>query len=125
QAEGAYSSVPGTVPEITKMAVFWLSGPPLEAELGDIGFPDARVAQTPAAGANWYTIHARFPWEPCHVYELTFASDSTDERGIWYSAWIDDTTSGTLTLLGRMLLPADTGALSPLSIFSTQPIEFG
>ncbi len=125
QAEGAYSSVPGSVLEFTKMAVFWLSGPPLDAELGDIPFPDARVAQTPAAGANWYTIHAKFFWEPCHVYELTFAPDSTDEEGIWYSAWIDDTTDDTLTLLGRMLLPADTGALSPLSIFSTQPIEFG
>lgn len=129
QAEGLYQPDPIARPtdvSFTKMAAFWLSGPPLAAQLGDIPYPDARTATQVAAGATWGTIHARFEWQTCHVYSLRFGPESTDENGnIWYGAWIEDTTDGSSTFLGRMLLPADTGLLSPFVRTYTSPIDFG
>jgi hypothetical protein len=127
QAEGVYQTDPPDSPvEVTKMAVFWLSGPPLAAELGDIAYPDARVAPTTAAGVSFSTIHARFDWQACRVYRFRIGPHSTEADGsTWYGAWIDDTQAGVETLLGRMLLPADSGPLSPFSVSRTIPIEFG
>jgi hypothetical protein len=107
------------------MAVFWLSGPPLQAELGDIAYPDARVAEETAVGADWLTIHAKFDWQVCRWYELSFGPESEDAAGnVWYGAWIEDTESGETTFLGRMLLPADVGLLSPFSIARTDPFNY-
>lgn len=126
QAEGIYQAEPPTSEvNVTKMAVFWLSGPPLDAELGDIAFPDARVAPTTANGVSWLTIHARFAWEACHVYRFRVAPESTDPSGnVWYGGWIDDTTTGEITLLGRMLVPSDSGSITPFTVSRVSPIVF-
>jgi hypothetical protein len=126
QAEGIYQSEPpASDVDITKIAVFWLSGPPLEAQLGDIPYPDARVAPTTANGVNWLTIHARFPWEVCHVYRFRVAPESTDPSGnVWYGAWIDDTTTGDSTLIGRMLISAESGLISTLTISRVSPFVY-
>ncbi len=127
QTEGFYQAdVPTGEFEFTKIAVFWLSGPPLDAELGDIPYPDARVASENAAGATWTTIHARFEWEECHVYLLSVAPQSTEDDGsLWYGAWIEDLNTGERILLGRMLLPSDVGMISTFSTSRTFPIDFG
>lgn len=124
QAGGKYQSDPPTSEsEWTKMAVFWLSGPPIDAELGDIAYPDARIYDQPAVGLNWTTIHAKFEWEACHVYQMRFAPDKTEAGGAtWYGAWITDRTTAQATLLGRMLLPPDAGQISLYSISRTSPI---
>jgi hypothetical protein len=127
QTEGVYDSDPTTlqVDAYTKMAVFWLSGPPLKGELGDIPFPDARVATENAAGLSWLSIHARFEWQVCHVYRQRFAPHSTEADGaIWYGMWIEDLTSQEEVFLGRMLLPADTGPISPFMTTATIPFDF-
>ena len=127
QSEGIYQSdPPGSEREVTKMAVFWLGGAPLEAELGDIAYPDARVAPATANGVNWLTIHARFAWEACHVYRFRVAPESTDDDGnIWYGAWISDLTTGDVTFLGRMLVAPDAGLISPGTTSRVSPIVFG
>nr|PZN18681.1 MAG: hypothetical protein DIU78_22415 [Pseudomonadota bacterium] len=124
QAEGGYQEIPPTSEVFfTKMAVFWLSGPPLDAELGDIAYPDARVAPITAGGVSYLTIHARFDWRACHVYRFRVAPESTVSDGVWYGAWIYDLTDDVETFLGRMLLPADTGLFAPASYSRTQPIN--
>lgn len=127
QSEGGYQSdPPDSRVQFTSMAVFWLSGPPLAGELGDIAYPDARVAPMTASGAQWLTIHARLEWQECHVYRFRVAPHSEDEEGnVWYGAWITDVTDDVETFLGRMLLPTDTGALVPFSTSRTAPIDFG
>jgi hypothetical protein len=126
QGEGLYQpDVPGMF-DTTRMAVFWLSGPPLDAELGDIAYPDARVAPITANGVSWMTIHARFPWEVCHVYRFRVAPESSDAQGnTWYGGWIEDTTSGVTTFMGRMLLEAGSGLISPFGSSRVEPIEYG
>lgn len=109
----------------TKMVVFWLSGPPLEAELGDIKFPDARAFEMDAAGLKWQTIHAKYDFQECHTYRFRVGIESRpDDTTMWYGAWITDETSGNETFLGRMLLPTDTGLLSSFSSSRTSPIYF-
>jgi hypothetical protein len=123
QDEGKYQSdPPGGTAEWTKMAVFWLSGPPIDAEYGEIGYPNARIYTQPAAGLNWTTIHAKFEWVPCHIYQMRFAPDTTEAGSTWYGAWITDRTTGKTTLLGRMLLPQDAGQISPYSVSRTTTI---
>jgi hypothetical protein len=126
QAEGGYQTdPPDSLIELTKIAVFWLSGPPLAAELGDIPYPEARVAPEAKSGGNWLTIHARFDWHVCHVYRFRFGPESTNTDGsTWYGAWIEDTTDDVEVFLGRMLLPADTGTLTPFSVATTDPFDF-
>jgi hypothetical protein len=128
QAEGFYdpkTGAPGST-EYTRMVVFWLSGPPLDAELGDIPFPDARVATESAVGLDWQTIHAKFDWQVCHTYRFRVDIESTEANGnMWYGAWITDETDSVVTFLGRMLMPQDVGLLSTLSSTRTSPIRFG
>ena len=126
QAFGGYNEDP-TMPsdEWTKIATFWLSGPPLDAKLGDIPEGDARIGADDAPGAEYVTIHARFDWKVCHTYRFRVAPHSTEPTGeVWYGAWITDVTDGIEILLGRMLLPADIGRLATLSMSRTQPINF-
>jgi hypothetical protein len=126
QAEGIYQATLAMTPDVTKMAVFWVSGPPLDAELGDIAYPDARVAEETAAGATWTTIHARFDWQACHVYRMRFAPEVTEAGGnTWYGARILDKTTDQEILLGRVLLPADVGQISPFSISRTSAVDWG
>jgi hypothetical protein len=126
QAEGGYQQDPPSSPvEFTKIAVFWLSGPPLAGELEDIAYPDARVAPATASGVSFLTIHARFAWQACRVYRFRVGPRATEADGsTWYGASIEDTSTGIETLLGRMLLPADIGLFSPFSVSRTMPIEF-
>jgi hypothetical protein len=130
QDDGIYNPDPSAVPDqtnvrVTKMAVFWLSGPPLAAELGDIAYPDARVAEITASGVSYLTIHALFDWQVCRTYRLRVGPESTESNGnIWYGAWIEDVDAESETFLGRMLLPADSGEFSPFSISRTYPIEY-
>lgn len=127
QAEGVYQrdlSDPETR-EVTKMVAFWLSGPPVAAELGDIQPPDARIADITASSVTYTTIHAKFNWQACRVYRFRIAQESVESDGnIWYGAWIEDVDAGLETFLGRMLMPADTGAFSKYSRSRTLPIEF-
>lgn len=127
QAEGGYQQDPPSSPvDFTKMAVFWLSGPPLAGELGDIAYPDARVAPATVAGVSFLTIHARFEWQACRVYRLRVRPQATEADGsTWYGAFIEDTSTGVDTFLGRILLPADIGLISPFSVTRTVPIDFG
>jgi hypothetical protein len=126
QGEGLYQYDPSIGFETTRMAVFWLSGPPLDAELGDIPYPDARVAPITANGVSWMTIHARFAWEVCHVYRFRVAPESSDAEGnTWYGGWIEDTTSGVTTFMGRMLLEAGSGLISAFGSSRVEPIEYG
>lgn len=107
------------------MVVFWLSGPPLAAELGDIQAPDARVAATPAAGLNWQTIHAKFTLEECQRYQFRIGIESVNDDGtLWYGAWITNLTTNEVTLVGRMLMPSDSGLLSTFSSSRTSQIMF-
>jgi hypothetical protein len=127
QAEGGYQQDPPLSPvEFTKIAVFWLSGPPLAGELGDIAYPDARVAPATVAGVSYLTVHARFDWQPCRVYRLRVGPHASEADGsTWYGASIEDTSTGVATFLGRMLLPSDIGLFAPFSSSRTLPIEFG
>lgn len=126
QAEGGYQAdPPSSAVDFTKMAVFWVSGPPLSGELGDIAYPDARVASATVAGVSFLTIHARFEWQACRVYRLRVGPDETESDGsTWYRASIEDMSAGTETSLGRLLLPADVGQFSPFSVSRTMPIDF-
>lgn len=127
QAEGGYNDEqPNSSVDWTKMAVFWLSGPPTEAELGDIAFPDARIGTVTAAGVFYWTIHARFDWQVCRAYHFRFGPESTEttDGSIWYGAWIEDTTAGVETFLGRMRLPVGSGQLSAFSLSRTMHIDF-
>lgn len=125
QTRGLYQETPTGPSVATKMAVFWLSGPPLAAELGDIPFPDARAFEMSAAGLRWQTIHAKFDWQVCHTYRFRIGIESTEPDGTtWYGAWITDETTTQVTFLGRMLVPADTGLLSSFSSSRTIPISY-
>jgi hypothetical protein len=126
QANGGYQEDPPDSDIFwEKIAVFWLSGPAVAGELGDIPAPDARVAPATAAGVDYLTIHARFNWQICHNYHFRLAPAPKDgDQGTWYGAWIDDTTAGIETYLGRMELPADSGPLSAFSTYRSIQIEF-
>lgn len=125
QTNGIYQADPARPQtETVPMLVFWLSGPPLAAELGDIAYPDARVASTPAAGLSWQTIHAKYALQECHTYRFRIGIESTTEEGVWYGAWVTDRTTDERLFLGRMLLPNDSGLLSTFSSSRTEQIIF-
>jgi hypothetical protein len=133
QAFGGYQVKPpsklgasdGSSVTFEKMALFWVAGPPTAGELGDItGDDNARVAEVPEPGATFLTINAKFPWVPCDLYHLSVAKDMTDASGdVWYGAWIDDETTHVRTFIGRILIPASWGQLSPATSTYTQRID--
>jgi hypothetical protein len=130
QAHGGYvdpnATGPGSqVPDFTKMAVYWIAGPPTDAELGDITAPgQARKAVVTQGNVQWMTIHAKFDWTACDAYHLRLAKDSTaDDGDVWYGAWILDKTTEVETFLGRILVPAAWGQLSSLSTTITTRID--
>lgn len=125
QTRGLYQETPTDPGVFTKIIVFWLSGPPLQTELGDIKFPNARNFDMSAAGLRWGTIHAKFDWQECHTYRFRVGIESTESDGtMWYGAWITDETTAEVTFLGRMLLPPEAGLLSSFSSSRTLPIYF-
>ena len=126
QANGGYQAVPpnGEV-ELTTMAVFWMSGAPLKAELGNIPYPDARTylkVDNPATTPNpntWWTIHAKYSFSRCRPYRLRVARVAQEANGdIWYGATIRDVQANTDTYLGRILVPAAWGQIRTTSAFT-------
>jgi hypothetical protein len=116
QGNGYYQAEPpaGDI-EVTKMVQFWIQGA-LQAELGDVPFPDARVAQESSNGVPGFSIQTKFDWQPCHIYRFRLGLDGTDESGNrWYGASVADTTTGDSTYLGHMLAPLNWGRLSTTS----------
>ena len=123
QSLGGYQADPPGGPVVlTKMAQFWISGPPLAAELGDIPYPDARTYLTMEVRGEWWSINARYDWELCRPYRLRLAALSAGTGGsTWYGAWVIDVENATETLLGRMLVPDAWGGLtSPTSTWSNR-----
>jgi hypothetical protein len=130
QAHGGYidpnATGPGSqVVDFTKMAVYWIAGPPSDAELGDINQPGmARKAIVTQGNVQWMTIHAKFEWTACDLYHLRVAKESTADSGdVWYGAWILDKTTDVQTFIGRILVPAAWGQISALSTTMTTRID--
>lgn len=127
QAHGGYQDPGSTTPnkiDFTKMAVFWIAGPPTDAELGDFTGTNGRKAPITQYGVEWMTIHGKLDWTACHVYHLKLGPAGTNDAGdIWYGAWITDKTTGTEYYLGRMLIPAGWGQLQTLSVMQTTRID--
>jgi hypothetical protein len=125
QAGGGYQSDPpnGSI-DFTKIAVFWIAAPaPMRAELGDIPYPDARTYLQNELGTTWWTIHARYDWQPCRSYRLRIGPESRAESGaVWFGAWVHDPVTELETFMGRMLLPENWGLLSPFTSQRTSPI---
>lgn len=125
QAGGGYQSdPPNSIIDFTKIAVLWIAAPaPMRAELGDIAYPDARTYLDNELGTTWWTIHARYDWQPCRSYRLRIGPESRSETGaVWFGAWIYDPVTEIETFLGRMLLPENWGLLSPFTSQRTMPI---
>jgi hypothetical protein len=125
QAHGGYSDPanPGPI-DWTKMAVFWIAGPPSDAELGDFTGKNGRKAPQTQYGVQWMTIHAKYDWTACHVYHLKLGPDGTTDAGdVWYGAWITDKTTGVMNFIGRMLIPSSWGQLAALSTTLTTRID--
>jgi hypothetical protein len=122
QGNGYYQAEPPTGEiEVSKMVQFWIGGPPLEAQLGDVDFPDARQAQEQSNGVPGRSIQTKFAWEPCHVYRFRLGLDGTDEDGNrWYGASILDSSTGESTYLGHMLIPLEWGRLSTTATMWTE-----
>jgi len=124
QAHGGFQLAADAGVDFVKMALLWIGGSKLTAELGDIQGEDARILVVPARGTEWTTIHAKYEWSPCTVYRLRFAKDGTDASGnVWYGAWIEDRTTTLLTKLGRIAVPQEWGQLSRLSTTFTTRID--
>jgi hypothetical protein len=124
QSMGGYQADPpnGSVVR-TKMAQFWISGPPLEAELGDIAYPDARAYLDMEARSQWWAINARYEWQACRAYRFRFSAlaPEPNRAATWYGAWVIDVDAATETSLGRMLVPDAWGGLtSPTTIWSNR-----
>ncbi len=114
QRRGGYQADPPDGPvEVAEMAVFWVGGSPLRAELGDIQYPNARAYLEQKMGSGWWTLHARYEWSICQNYRLRVARQSTEATGdIWYGATVRDEVTGVDTFIGRVLVPAAWGQLS-------------
>jgi hypothetical protein len=114
QANGGYQSdPPGGPTDIVKIVQFWIEGPPLRAELGDIAYPDARTALETQRGVDWWTINARYDWQACRVYRFRLTREEAETTGgRWYAARVLDTESGVETLIGRILTPEAWGRLA-------------
>ena len=114
QANGGYQAdPPGGTTEIEKLVQFWIEGPPLRAELGDIAYPAARAARETQRGADWWTINAKYDWQACRAYRFRVTREEAESTGgRWYAARILDTETGVETLIGRILTPEAWGRLA-------------
>ena len=123
QSQGGFQADPPAGPvERAKLAQFWISGPPLAAELGDIPYPNARAYLAQEVRGEWWSINAIYEWEACRPYRLRLAELEPGASGsTWYGAWVIDVVAATETLLGRMLVPDAWGGLtSPTSTWSNR-----
>lgn len=124
QARGGYQALPGGPIVIANMVVFWISSS-LEAELGDVPYPDARTALTVSMGAEWWTVHALYDWQACRAYRFRVAPHSEASSGdVWYGAWVTDVESGSETHIGRILVPSERGRLAPETSYWTNRIGY-
>ncbi|MCA9602512.1 MAG: hypothetical protein KC417_10825, partial [Myxococcales bacterium] len=107
----------GNVVVITKMLVFAIADSvALDAELGDIPGPNARVENDFDGGSGW-NIHMRYAWEPCHVYALRVGIRDVETNGDrWYGAWIRDLAGGNEIYVGRIRVAASAGRLGSQSV---------
>jgi len=95
------------------MAVFWISSPPIRAELGDVAYPEGRTYLRSEAGSQWWTIHVLYDLRACRLYRLRVARQAIEPTGdIWYGAWIRDGVTNVETFLGRILVPAAWGQMA-------------
>lgn len=115
QANGGYQAEPPAGPTvIANIVQFWISGPPMRAELGDIPAPDARTSIETQVGLEWWTINARYEFETCRTYRFSVAREETEPAGgRWYAGRILDTETDTETLIGRILVPEVWGRFAP------------
>jgi hypothetical protein len=127
QANGGYQAEPPTGPTVrTKIAQFWIEGPPIRAELGSIAFPDARVSVETQVGVQWLTINARYDWQACRAYRFTVTREEAEPSGgRWYAARIRDAETGAETLIGRILTPEAWGRLAAPTRSWTNRIGWG
>jgi hypothetical protein len=127
QMNGGYKALPPDGPfETSDMLLFWIGGPPLAAELGDIQAPDARTYLETDRMGLWWNIHARYDLKNCVSYRLRVGRESTElpSGNVWYGAWILDTESGEETVLGRILVPYVWGRFSALSTEWSSRIDY-
>lgn len=115
QYRGGYQADPpdGLV-QTANMLVFWISGAPIRAELGDVAYPNARKYFK--TDGEWWTIHVLYDWEVCRLYRLRMGRQGSEANGdIWYGAWVRDTVTNVETYLGRILVPLAWGQLAATS----------
>jgi len=127
QARGGYQAEPpdGDT-DIADMAVFWIGGSPLRAELGDIAAPDARPYAQLSSGTQWWTIHARYDLVTCRPYRLRVARQAQEANGdAWYGAWVRDNQSNVETFIGRIQVPAAWGLLADKSTTFSDRVGWG
>ncbi len=115
QANGGYQAEPPAGPtQIANIVQFWISGPPIRAELGDIAAPDARTSIETQVGLEWWTINALYEFVTCRTYRFSVVREETEPTGgRWYAARVSDTEAGAETLIGRILVPEVWGRFAP------------
>jgi hypothetical protein len=124
QERGGYQAEPLGEVEFTNMVVFWMPSTSLDAELGDVEYPEARAMVVSQDGSMWRTIHVKYDFQPCHTYRLRVARESTTASGnIWYGAWITD--GSERTYLGRMLVPGSWGKIDTRTSTWSNRIGYG
>jgi hypothetical protein len=124
QMNGRYQPMPPTGPfQTANMAVFWIGGPPVRAELGDFAPGASRTFFETERGQNWWSINALYDVVPCRTYHLRVAREGQEANGdIWYGAWVRDVATSVEKFLGRILVPAAWGQLSTQSSVFTNRI---
>ena len=127
QSRGGYQAEPpdGDT-DLTDMAVFWIGGSPLRAELGDVMPPDARTYAQFTSGTQWWTIHAKYDIVACRPYRLRVARRTQEANGdAWYGAWVRDNQTNVETFIGRILVPAAWGLLADKSTSFSDRVGWG
>ncbi len=115
QDNGDYQASPDAGLEITQMVLFSVAGGALQATLGDFQPPVGEVS--PGFDGNVpdaFSIHAEYPWSICETYQLRLWVDGTDAEGdFWLAASITDPVTQTASVIGRVLISAGVGGISP------------
>lgn len=116
QVNGAFTNPDTKITDYTKrLAVFWISGPPLRAAFEDIVEPQAYSYTATNFNTMWLAINVIYPWEKCRTYRLRVGRHSVENGDIWYGAWVTDTVTQVRTFIGRILVPGSWGQLSRTS----------
>lgn len=105
----------GSYPNDTKIALFSI--------WGANGASGANCG-TFVEGAPGYTCRLDpFNWVQGRTYRLRIWVTGEDSLGDWWGAWVQDTTTGTDTQIGRIRVPKAWGWLKPVSMSWTE--QFG